>query len=180
MKKARFRPFALLAMIGLLVGCATFGQESSWNPRDQNVRQDHQEHLKVLGAQIDGKTPGALVLATAEQMLQKGVVVVGSCWDYLNAVYLRVGFTDARLVRIFSKPFEGPFADIALIQKGDWIMYQNLSFGGIDHSAIFVAWVDFDRSRALTISYVGQNRNVPGRLFEYDLSRTYRVLRPRL
>lgn len=178
MKRTRFKPFLLLTMIGLLVGCASFGQEASWNPRTQRAAPDQLQQQALLAAQSDEETPGGLVLATAEQMLQEGVVVIGSCWDYIDKVYDRAGFTDAHLVRVYSQPYAGPFADPALIQKGDWVMYQNLSYGNIDHSAIFVGWVDFDRTRALTVSYVGQNRQVPGRLYEYDLSQTYRILRP--
>ena len=179
MKRAQFRPFLLLAMIGLLVGCVSFGQETSWNPRTQRAKQNQPQQQALLAAQSGDKTPGARVLATAQQMLQEGVVVIGSCWDYVDKVYHQAGFTDAGLVPIYSQPYAGPFADPSLIQKGDWVMYQNLSYGGIDHSAIFVGWVDFDRTRALTVSYVGQNRLAPGRLYEYDLSRTYRILRPR-
>jgi len=176
-KRTRFQPFLLLTM-GLLVGCATFGQESTWDPLTQRAAPNRLEQQALLAAQSDEDTSGGLVLTTAEQMLQEGVVVIGSCWDYIDKVYRRAGFTDADLVRVYSQPYAGPFADPALIQKGDWVMYQNLSYGNIDHSAIFVGWVDFDRTRALTVSYVGQNRAAPGRLYEYDLSRTYRILRP--
>jgi len=180
MGRLQIRSLVLLMVIGLLAGCASFGQSrGTWNPHNQNTPQDHSSHQAILRTQAKGSGPGAIVLATASRMLDTGVVVVGSCWDYINQVFIRAGFKGARLASFYSRPYAGPFADTSLIQPGDWIMYQNLSYGGIDHSAIFVAWIDFQQNRALTISYVGQNRHMPGRLFEYDLSRTYQILRPR-
>ena len=180
MGRLRIRPLILLMVIGLIAGCASFAQaKGSWNPHNQNTPQDHSAQRAILRTQAKGQGPGTLVLETAERMLDAGVVVVGSCWDYINQVFIRAGFKGAHLARVYAQPYTGPFADTALIQGGDWIMYQNLSYGNIDHSAIFVAWIDFRRNRALTVSYVGQNRSLPGRLFEYDLSRTYQILRPR-
>jgi len=180
MGKNRFWSLVGLATVILLDGCAGFVHSAgSWNPYNQNFQQDHQSHLIILRAAAKGQDPGAVVLATAKGMLDDGEVIVGSCWDFINTVFTRAGFKGPRLVSVYSQPYKGPFADTALIQAGDWLMYQNLSYGGIDHSAIFVAWIDFNQNRALTVSYVGQNRRMPGRLFEYDLSRTYQILRPR-
>lgn len=171
---------AVLATSGLLGGCASIAHSSeAWSPYNQNFKQDHQSHLIILRDAAKGQESGAVILATAKGMLDEGEVILGSCWDFINTVFIRAGFKGPRLVSVFAQPYKGPFADTAMIRAGDWVMYQNLSYGGVDHSAIFVAWIDFSRNRALTVSYVGQNRRMPGRLFEYDLSRTYQILRPR-
>jgi hypothetical protein len=181
MGKYRFLSPVVLAAIGLLSGCASLVHSAgSWSPYSQDFKQDHQAHWAILRAAAKGQAPGAVVLATAQGMLDAGEVIVGSCWDFIDTVFTRAGFKGPRLASVYSKPYGGPFADVALIQAGDWLMYQNLSYGDIDHSAIFVAWIDVSRNRALTVSYVGENRLRPGRLFEYDLSRTYQILRPRL
>ena len=180
MRKNPFWSLVLPAALSLLGSCAGLvHSEGSWNPHNQNFKQDHQSQLVILRAAAKGQDPGALVLAAAKGMLDDGEVIVGSCWDFVNTVFTRAGFKGPRLVSVYSQPNKGPFADTALIRAGDWLMYRNLSYGGIDHSAIFVAWIDFSKNRALTVSYVGQNRRMPGRLFEYDLSRTYQILRPR-
>lgn len=58
----------------------------------------------------------------------------------------------------------GPYADCSILRAGDWIYHINYSYGGVEHSAIFVCWKDKEEKIAITLSYVGQNRLKPGRL----------------
>jgi len=110
-------------------------------------------------------------------MIEQEIIVIGACWDYINQVYDTAGFPESKRKNIFSGGKEGPFADPALIQPGDWIKYKNLPYGEISHSAIFVEWIDFDRRSALTIEYIGRDRDVPGWFREADITKVYGILR---
>jgi hypothetical protein len=123
------------------------------------------------------KTPGGRVLAAAIAMVNEKVVVVGACWDFVNAVYDRAGFTAKKRETLFHQPETGPFADPGLLKPGDWVMYRNLPYGEIGHSAIFVEWIDFNKRSALTIEYVGGNRREPGQYREADLTKVWGVVR---
>jgi hypothetical protein len=131
----------------------------------------------IAGQNATLKTPGGKVLAVAVQMVKDNEYVTGACWDFINTVYDRAGFTREKRVNIFIKPEKGPFVDPGLIRPGDWVMYRNLPYGEIGHSALFVEWLDFEERSALTIEYVGRNRMVPGRYRQADLSKTWGVVR---
>jgi hypothetical protein len=124
-----------------------------------------------------GDTAGARVLDAGLDMLEKGTIVVGSCWDYVNRVYTDAGFTADKRLTLYRTKETGPYIDPLLILPGDWIQFRNLTFGSIGHSAIFAGWIDFDRRIAITIEYAGQNRNEPGRYREYDITKCYGLLR---
>lgn len=123
------------------------------------------------------ETPGGRVLKAAVEMVDQKVVVLGSCYGYVNQVYEKAQFPAEKRVKVYKAPEEGPYVDPGLIRPGDWIIYRNLPYGQIGHSAIFVEWIDFDRRSALTIEYVGINRDIPGRYREADITKTYGVLR---
>jgi hypothetical protein len=110
-------------------------------------------------------------------MIEMKIVVVGACWDFVNAVFNNAGFPAAKRFTMYNSKESGPFVDSTLIKPGDWIYFVNYTFNNIGHSAIFVDWVDFRSRRALTIEYVGLNRRVPGRYAEYDISECYGVFR---
>jgi hypothetical protein len=122
-------------------------------------------------------TPGGKVLAVAADLVRKKEVIPGGCWTYVNAVYDRAGFPGDRREKIFSGDQKGPYGDHSLILPGDWIMYKNLPYKEIGHSAIFVEWIDFERRSALTIEYVGNNRKIPGRYREADITKLFGLLR---
>jgi hypothetical protein len=120
---------------------------------------------------------GANVLAAALDMIEEKSIVVGSCWDYVNKVYDNAGFTLEKRLTIYRDAENGPYTDPTLIKPGDWIMFKNLTFGNVGHSAIFVDWIDFDRRSAITIEYAGQKREIPGRYREYDVTKCFGILR---
>lgn len=108
-------------------------------------------------------------------------IVRGSCWDYSNAVYTRAGYPNNRKSRVTvfkGTKKRGPYADASLIRAGDWLYYINHSYNGIEHSAIFVKWVDYRRYMGLMLSYGGEKRREPARYLQYDLSNVYRIIRP--
>lgn len=122
-------------------------------------------------------TTGGTVLGTAVEMIEEEIIVTGACWDYINEVYNKAGFPLEKRKTIFSSSKDGPYANPGLIQPGDWLMYKNLPYGEISHSAIFVEWIDFERRSALTIEYIGRNRDVPGWFREADITKVYGILR---
>jgi len=132
-------------------------------------------------AQADASAPGREVLETARTMMQDRVLVVGSCWDYANAVFKRAGHpnkTGRRKTIFKGSRTKRQFADVRLIRPGDWLYYVNHQYRNVPHSAIFVAWLDRRRKHALMITYRGAKRAVPGQLDDYDLSSVYRIVRP--
>ena len=124
-------------------------------------------------------TPSAKkVLQKAREMsLVKRVIIRGSCWDYINAVYRRAGFPKKRQKIIFRSKKRGPFVDLNIIESGDWIYYINYSYGKVGHSGIFVDWVDRKQKLALMLSYAGGRRKTPARYKVYDLSSVYYITR---
>ncbi|EDN71465.1 conserved hypothetical protein [Beggiatoa sp. PS] len=80
------------------------------------------------------------------------------------------------LINYFLKE-KGPYAKLNLIQPGDFLYYINHSYEDIEHSAIFVDWVDSQNKQALMLSYGGESRQEPARYLPYDLSHVYRIVR---
>jgi hypothetical protein len=59
------------------------------------------------------------------------------------------------------------------------LYYINHSYKKIDHSGVFVSWVNFDAKIALIMSYAGEKRRSPARYQNYDLSNVYYIIRPK-
>ncbi len=137
------------------------------------------KHYDALIAQAERHAaPHArTVLAVARRMVTQEVIVRGSCWDYLNAVFLRAGFPAAQRRIVYASDRTGPYAEPARLQPGDWLYYVNHSYGDIEHSGLFVGWVHRARMQGLILSYGGEHRNKPGRYRVYDLQSVYRIMR---
>jgi len=173
----------LLGII-ILTGCHSFKSQISLDkPPVRSASKTAASDLSfealkaVLYRHASQSFPGAKVLAAALLMLEQGVVVKGSCWGYVNAVYDKAGFPPDKRKTVFKSPEQGPYADPSYLKPGDWVMYRNLPYGEIGHSAIFVEWIDFYKRSALTVEYAGLNRLEPGRLREADLTKVYQILR---
>lgn len=132
----------------------------------------------IVKAENKASGDGKKVLETGRIMtLTNKEILPGSCWDYANAVYDRAGYGWGQREEIFKSVKEGPFVDIKRIKYGDWLYYINHSYGGIEHSAIFVEWIDFGNKLALMLSYGGEQRRQPARYLPYDLSNVYGITR---
>ncbi len=116
------------------------------------------------------------MLATARALIDDGVVIRGTCFTWLNAVYRRAG---GRQTTGYSGDRRGRYASGEQLVPGDWVHFINHSYGGVTHSAIFIAWIDRAASVALTVSYPGERREVPGRFRDYALTSVYRIDRMR-
>jgi hypothetical protein len=139
------------------------------------------EHL-LLTAENKATHPGKKILEIGKQMKINGEIVRGGCWDYVNEVYTRAGYPDRsgkRRTVFTGTKRKGPYASPHLIEQGDFVYYVNHSYRGIEHSAIFVDWLDYDRKTALMLSYAGEGRRSPARYLPYDLSNVYRIVRAR-
>ncbi len=124
---------------------------------------------------------GDKILKTGYYMAMTSKEIVrGSCWDYINTVYNRAGYPQSKRRYVLKgKKNSGPYAKPNMIQKGDWLYYINHSYHNVEHSGIFVKWVNKKKRIAKILSYGGQSRKKPGRYRNYDLSHVYTVIRPK-
>ncbi len=136
--------------------------------------------LHILAkAAASGSGPGALVLGKALERLDAGIILKGSCYGFVSAVYEDSGFPAKKRSVVFSGKEAGPYADPAIFQAGDWLYFTHSYSATIGHSAIFVTWLDFGERVALTIDYPGNERAEPGRFRVADLYKVWGVNRPR-
>ena len=135
----------------------------------------------ILAAEKHASPGGRAVLVAARHMIDQGVVVRGSCWDFAHAVYARAGFGSwRRQRRVYRARTRGPYANPSRVRAGDWLYIINHRATLATHSVIFVRWVDRLRRRALVITYVGGQRDAPGHYRSYDVSRIYHIIRPKV
>jgi hypothetical protein len=117
------------------------------------------------------------VLSTARKMVKNRVVVRGSCWDYLNTAFSKAGFDKSGRKIIYRRPKRGPYVSVSSIQPGDWLYYINHSYGNIEHSGMFIGWINRSKKQGLILSYQGGHKNKPGRYRPYILSSVYQITR---
>lgn len=136
------------------------------------------EHLPLLSsAEMQSSIAAREVISTARKMtLNERTIIQGGCWDYLNAVFKRAGVTRDTIHK--GTYGQGPYANSGEIEVGDWLYYINHGYNGIEHSGLFVGWVDEQAKQALILSYAGESRREPARYRVYDLSNVYQIMRP--
>ena len=136
------------------------------------------EYLPLLSnAETQSSRAASEVISTARKMaLNERTIIKGGCWDYLNAVFNRAGVSRDTIHK--GTYGQGPYANSNEIQVGDWLYYINHGYNGVEHSGLFVGWVDERAKQALILSYAGENRREPARYRVYDLSNVYQIMRP--
>lgn len=136
------------------------------------------EYLPLLSQAETQSSPAAReVMSTARKMaLNERTIIKGGCWDYLNMVFNRAGVTRDTVHKGAYR--QGPYASSNEIESGDWLYYINHGYRGIEHSGMFVGWVDKSANQALILSYAGESRREPARYRVYDLSNVYQIMRP--
>ena len=136
------------------------------------------EYLPLLSsAETQSSMAAREVVSTARKMaLNERTIIQGGCWDYLNAVFNRAGVSRNTIHK--GTYAQGPYANSSDIEAGDWLYYINHSYNGVEHSGLFVGWVDEQAKQALILSYAGENRREPARYRVYDLSNVYQIMRP--
>ncbi len=138
------------------------------------------EDLEFLLDQAETRaTPLALpILQTSRQMIKQEEIILGSCWDYIDAVFTRSGAPPKKRSTFFKSKFQGPYlGDASLIEPGDWLYYVNHSYNGGEHSGVFIEWTDYNLREALIMSYAGGNRKSPARYKKYIISHVYNIIR---
>jgi hypothetical protein len=137
----------------------------------------YKEKDTIVGMELQMPKPGRTILETGRYMaLEEKTIVKGSCWTWVNEVFNRSGFAKSKEI-VFKSKKTGPYADLNLIEPGDWLYYINYSYRGTEHSGIFVYWKDFENKKAVVLSYGGRNRKEPGRYLIYDLKSVYYITR---
>ncbi len=136
------------------------------------------EYLPLLSnAETQSSQAAREVISTARKMaLNERTIIKGGCWDYLNAVFNRAGVSRNTIHK--GTYGQGPYASSKDIEVGDWLYYINHGYNGVEHSGLFVGWVDENAKQALILSYAGENRREPARYRVYDLSNVYQIMRP--
>ena len=161
----------LLALF--LGGCSQRSSRAQyyWN----NYKRDY---ARIIYAENHASHAGESVLKTGREMMLSHTKVGGGCWDYLNATYRKAGYPLVSLKKVFNGSAQGPFADTGMLEPGDWIYYINHSYYNVQHSGMFVGWIDRSKKIGITLSYAGNNRCEAAKYDRYDLSHVYSVMRP--
>jgi len=135
-------------------------------------------YLPIVKKAIARAEPmGKRILKTAHKMAyQSPKVVRGSCWDYINAIYIRAG-VGYKKQNIFRGKKRGPYAPIYMIESGDWLYHLNHEYRGGEHSGIFIDWVDLEKRQGLMLSYKGGKSREPARYKIYTLTSVYSIKR---
>ncbi len=136
------------------------------------------EYLPLLSnAEAQSSMAAREVISTARKMaLNERTIIQGGCWDYLDEVFKRAGV--ARDTVHKGAYEQGPYANSNDIEVGDWLYYINHGYNDVEHSGLFVGWVDERAKQALILSYAGESRREPARYRVYDLSNVYQIMRP--
>ncbi|RWX50739.1 hypothetical protein VU01_10344 [Candidatus Electrothrix marina] len=114
-----------------------------------------------------------------EMSLENRELVLGGCWNYVDTVYNRAGYTGEQRRVVFQRGEEtGQYADQEMIRPGDWLFYISHDYREARHSAIFIDWINYEKHIGLMLSYGGEERGEPARYSAYNLSRVYNIVRP--
>lgn len=142
-------------------------------------RLDKIENVEeILDLAESGATAsGRKILEVSRSMIANQDVFVGGCWNYINAVYDRAGYSAKQRDTIYKSKFQGPYVNSDLIQSGDWLYFVNHSFSESEHSAIFVTWLDEDRKEALMVNYIGGSKKRPGTYKRFIIDEVYNIIR---
>lgn len=165
MNKRLLLPLILFSCVACAASSSNDKIDHSKQSIKKRVTKNHSVGEKIL------KTGRYMALTSKE-------IVRGSCWDYINTVYHRAGYPQAKRHYVLKgKKNSGPYAKPNTIQPGDWLYYINHSYNNVEHSGIFVRWVDKKKRIASILSYGGESRKKPGRYRDYDLSHVYTIIR---
>ncbi|HGZ70381.1 MAG TPA: hypothetical protein ENK87_00045 [Nitratifractor sp.] len=130
------------------------------------------KELNKTISQTDGKARD--ILLNAYKFVENKRVIKGSCWDYINTLYKE---SNASRQTVFKSQKKGPYVDLKELRGGDWIYHINHSYHNIEHSGLFVRWIDRNNTLALMLSYAGEDKKRPARFRAYNINKTYKIMR---
>lgn len=143
-----------------------------------NFLDNHPYADIIVQSEINASPNAQKVLVAARNMVEQGAIIKGGCWDYLNAAWNKAGFDGKKRQVLFKGDLKKPpYANIDDIQAGDWLYHVNYGYNNIEHSGMFVGWIDKANAIGLTLSYAGERRGEPAHYKAYDLSGVYRITR---
>lgn len=87
-------------------------------------------------AESNASLGGRRILEASRAMIANREIIVGGCWDYINTVYQRAGYSANQRDTIFKSKLQGPYLQTERILPGDWLYFVNHSYGDTEHSAI--------------------------------------------
>ncbi len=134
----------------------------------------------ILIAENEANKGGKDILEEGRKMaLIDKVILPGSCWNWINTVYNDAGYPNKNGKRktVHKGKKSGPYVKSSQIEAGDWLYYINHSYNNVEHSGIFVYWVDYKKKIGMILSYGGESRKQPGRYSTYDLTHVYNIIR---
>lgn len=154
--------FILLCFFAFLVGCS-------------NNLTNHETKISYTKTSPQGEK----ILRMGEKMaLIDKEIIRGGCWNYIDTLYNRSGFTRKKRRYIFKTAKNSPpYAPLDKIMPGDWLYFINYSYKKVEHSGVFVRWQDRKNAKALILSYGGENRKKPGRYLTYNIKDTFVIIR---
>lgn len=82
-------------------------------------------------------------------------------------------------IYVFKSTQKGTFADIGLICPGDWLYFLNQNYSGIEHSAIFIGWINKEKRIAKTLDYVCEKSHQVGKYTRHQLLYVYNIIQPK-
>ncbi len=131
----------------------------------------------IEGAERKAIPSAKKVMQTIRYMVENKVIIKGACWDYLNEAFTKAGYPQGKRTIIHKGTKNGPYVPSAKIQAGDWLYYINHSYHNVEHSGLFIAWVNYAKRQGLIMSYAGEGRAEPARYKIYDLTHVYHIMR---
>jgi len=170
MKKIFFILFILITVNSCRTAPETYVQVLE--PKTANTLED-----TLNQAEAEATPEGRRVLEKSRSMINKKEIVVGGCWDFINAVFNQSGFERKHRETIYQSKLKGPYLEEDLIQPGDWLYFVNHTYNDVEHSAIFVAWIDKEKKEALMVNYVGENKKKPAFYKKFIIDEVYNVIR---
>lgn len=177
----------LIVVVLLYTGCQRVANQDDihtqgFGKEDRRQQTNHQNVNKEPFGEFEQKqqpksSTKSKVLNIAGGMIQKREIYRGGCWDYINEVFNRAIKTGGKKSVVYKSKARGPYAKVSQFLPGDWLYFINLSYHNVQHSSIFVRWIDYDKKIALMISYPGENKRKPARYRKYKLSKVYNIIR---
>jgi len=134
-------------------------------------------HTFIEHSEVKASKPAKKVMSTIRKMVENGVVIRGACWDYLDRAFTQAGYPRGKRAIIHKGKKRGPYVKAKQIQRGDWLYFINHSYHDIEHSGLFIGWIDLSKRQGLIMSYAGEGRAEPARYKIYDLHHVYHIMR---
>ena len=142
-----------------------------------STQEDSIYHLILKAEENSSGKVRDVLHETRKMVFDEQTIIKGGCWDYLDAAWTRAGVPRRQREVVFKSQKSGPYAATNQLKAGDWLYYVNYDHNNVEHSGMFIAWVDESEKLGITLSYAGDAREEPARYRTYDLSGVYYIMR---